>query len=361
MGSSFIDDEEQVAVSLPLDGKTPMIATADIKNLVFRLRAANCEFKQAQLVVEALAHQHNLGEYITELYNYLDDVYTSTKEVVLLDRVIDYVESTQGYFNTTDMDRELKIETPGEKANRRQILHRLVQKEIIERHPAKNGYYRRVEHESTPIEWEAADISEIFNIALPFELENYALLYPRNIAVVTGSPDAGKTAFLLDLAKRNRDKHTIHYYSSEMAETELKVRLSKHVDIPLTEWRKIDFRERSGNYADAIAQHPDDLNIIDYFEFSNAEFYLIGSELRAIYDVLRKGICFVALQKKRGADLGRGAEFSLEKPRLYLSMDSGFLKIIKAKNWAVEGRNPNGMEFHFKLVHGAKFIETKEK
>ena len=53
----------------------------------------------------------------------------------------------------------------------------------------------------------------------------------------------------------------------------------------------------------------------------------------------------------------QGLEFSLEKPRLYLSMDFNVLKIIKAKNWAVEGQNPNGMEFHFTLHSGAKFVE----
>jgi len=177
------------------------------------------------------------------------------------------------------------------------------------------------------------------------------LMYPKNIAVIAGSPNAGKTAFLLNTIKLNMAKHIIHYYSSEMGAEELKLRLSKFDDG--AKW-VFDARERSTNFADVI--YPDDINIIDYIEIVSGEFYMIGQELRTIFDKLRKGIAIIALQKKKGAELGRGAEFSLEKPRLYLSMDSGLLKIIKAKNWAVEGNNPNGVEFKFSLVNGAKFV-----
>jgi hypothetical protein len=37
-------------------------------------------------------------------------------------------------------------------------------------------------------------------------------------------------------------------------------------------------------------------------------------------------------------------------------MDSGKIKIVKGKNWATEGRNPNGLELRFRLVQGCRFI-----
>ena len=140
-----------------------------------------------------------------------------------------------------------------------------------------------------------------------------------------------------------------------MGGEELKLRLSKFGNLKWT----FDPRERSTNFADVI--YADDINIIDYIEITSGEFYMIAEELRAIFDKLKKGIAVIALQKKKGAELGRGAEFSLEKPRLYLSMDSGTLKIIKAKNWAVEGENPNGVEFKFHLLHGAEFISGSDE
>ena len=80
--------------------------------------------------------------------------------------------------------------------------------------------------------------------------------------------------------------------------------------------------------------------------------------LRAIYDKLTTGIAIVALQKAPGATMARGGVGSLEKPRLYLTMDSGTLKIEKGKNWAQQEINPNGLSCTFKLVQGCKFIKT---
>jgi len=39
-------------------------------------------------------------------------------------------------------------------------------------------------------------------------------------------------------------------------------------------------------------------------------------------------------------------------------MDSGTIKIVKAKNWVDSHTNPNGLTKTFKLLHGATFIET---
>jgi len=68
----------------------------------------------------------------------------------------------------------------------------------------------------------------------------------------------------------------------------------------------------------------------------------------------------ITVQKKQGATLGRGAEFSAEKPRLYLSLDTGKLTIVKGKNWAQPGVNPNGLKFSFQLVDGYKFVNIQE-
>lgn len=324
-------------------------SVTSIRDMLWKLRTGGVESRQAGEIVMALASLNNLDW--VELEACVDEIYNSPHERDLAECVFSYILSTQGYFSVTECDKELQIVTPEDRANRRQIFFRLTKKGTLERHPLKNGLYRRVEHDSPLIEWEDADISDTVSIKWPFELENYALMYPKNIAVISGSPDAGKTAFLLNVTKLNMDKHTIHYYSSEMGAEEMKLRLSKFGDG--IKW-VFDPRERSMNFADVI--YPDDINIIDYFEFASSEFYKIAEELRAIFDKLNKGIAIVALQKKRGAELGRGAEFGLEKPRLYLSMDSGSLKIIKAKNWAVEGQNPNNMEFKFNLINGAKFV-----
>lgn len=324
-------------------------SVTSIRDVLWKLRTGGVDAHEASDIVMGLATLYNLDW--VQLEAYVDEIYNSPHDRNLAESIFNFIATTQGYFSVTECDKELHIVTPGDKVNRRQIFFRLVSKGILERHPTKNGLFRRVEHDSPVIEWETADISDVFKISWPFELENYALMYPKNLAVIAGSPNAGKTAFLLNLIKLNMANHLIHYYSSEMGPEELKLRLSKFENT--NKW-VFDARERSMNFADVI--YPDDINIIDYIEIVSGEFYKIAEELRAIFDKLNKGIAVIALQKKRGAELGRGAEFSLEKPRLYLSLDAGSLKIIKAKNWAVEGQNPNDMEFKFSLVNGAKFV-----
>ena len=322
----------------------------DLKRFVKGQKVLGYSVDEVKVFVRALALNDGYIKELDQALARTELIFKADPARNLSEELGEWVSVTAGYFSVTDCDRELHCVTSQAKTNRRVILHRLVEAKVIERHPKKNGIYRRVENESPLIEWETADISATVPLKWPFELENYALIYPKNIAVIAGSPNAGKTAFLLNLIKLNMDRYKVHYYSSEMGPEELKLRLSKFGNIT---W-KFNARERSTNFADVI--YPDDINIIDYIEITGGEFFMIAEELRAIFDKLNKGVAVIALQKKKGAELGRGAEFSLEKPRLYLSMDSGTLKIIKAKNWAVEGENPNGVEFKFRLVKGAEFI-----
>jgi len=116
--------------------------------------------------------------------------------------------------------------------------------------------------------------------------------------------------------------------------------------------------ERNSNFDSVIS--PEAINVIDYLEPPSGEYFAIGDQIKAIHGRLTTGIAFVAIQKKRKAELGRGAEFSEERARLYLSMDPGKLKIVKAKNWRTE-INPNGILYTFKLIDGCKFINIEEK
>lgn len=271
----------------------------------------------------------------------------------------DWITETSGWFSVRDLDRELIIDSADGKGHRRVIMHRLCEVGLLERHPKKNGLFRLVENQAPIIDWQSADIANTIDVRWPFKIEEYVTIYPKNIAVVAGSFNAGKTAFCLKFIAMNMhrpelgDLLPIQYFSSEMGPEEMKVRLSK---FQMSEWA-MEARERSSNFADVV--NPNKINVIDYLEITN-EFYLVSEEITALFNKLNKGIVLLALQKRRGAEMGRGAEFSAEKPRLYLSMDSGQLSIVKGKNWAVEGINPNGKKWTFKLVQGANFVNIKE-
>jgi hypothetical protein len=275
------------------------------------------------------------------------------REWNISEEVREFVVTSSDAFLTPDIYFRLQVTSREEKKAVVKALLRLHKAGIIERTGNRNGCYRRIERECENIDFLNAP-TESINIRWPFGIEQYVKILPKNIIVVAGSPDSGKTAFLLNVVKENMDRFNIHYFSSEMGSVEMRDRLGKF-GISLESWRRCNFKERSSNFSDVIV--PDAINIFDFIEVHD-EFYKVGAWLKEIYDKLTTGIALVALQKKYGQDLGRGGLGTLEKPRLYLAIDNGKMKIVKAKNWINSQVNPNGLEVLFKLVDGCKFIKV---
>jgi len=293
---------------------------------------------------------------ISEVLHILEQSESAKESFNLAAEVREWILSSNGVFLSSDFVREAGLSSMSSREfnkNLSKAFERLVKDEIIERAGARRGQFRRIEKESEIIDFANADCSTIFDLRwpAPFHLERLVNLYPKNIVVVAGASNAGKTALLLNLVRENMLQHRIIYFSSEMGPEELRLRLEKF-GLAINSWR-FEARERAANFADAIT--PDAVNIIDYFELTK-DFYIIGGEIKKIFDRLTTGIAIIAIQKKEGQDLGRGGEFSLEKARLYLSMESGELKVLKGKNWAQPGHNPNGKVFKFKLVDGCRFM-----
>lgn len=254
-------------------------------------------------------------------------------------------------FLSTDVNKCLHLSTREEEKSLSVILGRLCEEGLIEKYGNKRGCYRTVEKDADEIDFMGVE-EKIVDIAWPFEIEKWVKILPKNIIVVAGEVNAGKTAFLLNVCFMNMGRFKINYYSSEMGALELRDRLKKF-EGNIQHWKdNINFRERSSNFADVIK--PNDINIVDFLEITE-EFYKVAGMIKEIYDKLKKGIAIIALQKNPKTDFGLGGLRSVEKARLYLAIENGIVKIVKGKNWASE-TNPNGIYRHFKLLSGAKFI-----
>jgi len=270
-------------------------------------------------------------------------------------RIRDWIEGTSGYWTTDELDRELGFTTSTQKNNRRLVLFRL-KGEFIEQNPRQNKSWRRIDKDLRIIDFKQVSKRNPINIKLPLGIEKYVNIYSRNIIVLAGTSNAGKTAWMLNFIKMNQTDYEIDYFSSEMGEDELANRLEKFGDITLDDWT-FKAIERSSNFSDGI--NPDSINLIDYLEISK-DFSEVADQIRAIHDNLKTGICIIALQKNPGVDLGRGGTFSLEKARLYLAMDSGKTTIVKAKNWVNPELNPNKLMIKYKILDGCKFVVTED-
>lgn len=269
----------------------------------------------------------------------------------LADEVKDFCLLQEGYFFTTDILQTLQITTREEKKNLTVILVRLKDQGIIESYGEKRGCYRRVQSDCQDIDlW--SPTAKPLNIKYPLGIHELVVTHPKNIIIIAGEPNAGKSAWLLNFAQKNSGcGQEVIYFSSEMGAIELQARLKKF-NIPMDEWRKIQWKERASDFASVI--RPNAINIIDFLEVHD-EFYKIGLLIKKIFDKLENGIAVIALQKNKGRDEGLGGMRSLEKARLYMAMEPGKLKIVKAKNWRNDEINPNGLERTYKLIAGCNF------
>jgi len=276
------------------------------------------------------------------------------KERNIASEIRAWVLEAPGVFSTAQLDRELSLLTRIDANNRAKILNTLCQEGLIERAGNKRGHYRLVDKETAKVDFVNTAEKEI-KLQWPFGIERFFRTLPKNIIVVAGESDSGKTAFLLNFVNLNMAGHEIHYFSSEMGASELRGRLAKF-DMPIESWR-FHAWERSSDFADVI--RPDAVNVIDFLEVHD-EFYKVGAWIKQMYDRLKNGVAVIAIQKNIDRDYGLGGARSVEKARLYLAMEPGKLKIVKAKNWVHDQINPNKMEIAFKLVKGCNFMARSE-
>jgi hypothetical protein len=278
------------------------------------------------------------------------------KERNIMQEVKEWLESQQGHFRVSDYYNESHVVTKQEKHAVILAMRRLCDQGILESYGQRSGTYRKLETDIEYINWQDADASE-YPLELPLNIHELVKLYPGNIAILAGASNTGKTSFMLETIRLNQKKYPITYLNSEMAAPELRLRLKLFEDVcKLSDW-KFTAIERSSNFADVI--DPDGFNVIDFMEIYD-EFWKIGGWIRDIHLKLKKGIAVIAIQKKTTTkqttqDFGRGGELTLEKPRLYLAMDRGKIKIVKAKIWRNHERNPNGLTRDFNIISGWKF------
>ncbi len=272
----------------------------------------------------------------------------NSKKKSFADEVREYIMSSNGIFLSSDVTNCLQLSSRQERKNLSNVLNRFCDEELIEKYGTKNGTWRIVDNVCEDIDFLSAP-EESIDIKWPFAIEEHVKTLPKNIIVVAGEPNAGKTAFLLNVVKMNMHKHDINYFSSEMGAIEMRERLNKF-NMPLEQW-KFTPKERVSDFGDVIK--PNSINIVDFLEVYE-DFYRIGGMIKELFDKLDKGIAIIAIQKNKGNEYGLGGMRGLEKARLYLAMEQGRMKIVKAKNWATY-ENPNNLVIDFKLIQGCQF------
>lgn len=260
------------------------------------------------------------------------------------DHVKAWVTASPGSVSLSDIDREFGFTSPEQRQIRSGMVQRMVAEGLVDDNTSKRNTIRVRNLEEKKIIL-GSSVYDCFKCVLPFELEKYVEITQKNIIVVAGETNTGKTAVLLDMAYKNQqfcppDGKTT-YFSSEMGEQEVNRRtmsLGKPQD-----WAGVEFIDRASNFDDLIRSDParrNGINFIDYLEPPDGEAFRVGNDIKKIYDSLDRGICIIAIQKKPGVEHGVGGFDTLSKARLYLMLSRlerteygliGACKVAKAK------------------------------
>jgi DNA-binding PadR family transcriptional regulator len=332
-----------------------------------KVREYSCKRKFAELGAY-LSHwaknDNHIGETIEKFKERFNEIrWKLLGKKPIHEMVRQWVKTTGGIFRTSDVHRELMLTKRGDKQTANMALLRLEKEGVIKRHGDRRGTYRLVESLSEIIDHENADDTPL-DIILPFGLHKHMEWFPKGIGVVAGDTDSGKTTIMLNLAHDNQSKFPrVVYIATEMGRALLKRRLQKFCQANDCFYpdavKGITFHNpKTRNLMDLV--EPDAFNIIDYYELSGDQFRDVADYFRQIYDRLDKGVCFIALQKKFGASLGRAAELAMEKPLLYLALHrGGIARIEKCKTEWTEDFQPYAIEFKYKIWGGGKLLWGK--
>jgi hypothetical protein len=274
----------------------------------------------------------------------------------LAQEIRDWLSDIEGVFTSRQIDAELRIVSKGDKRNRRQILNRLKEDGLIEQFQIA-GKYRKVTSSLSPMNFMNAAPTTRYD-AMKFPLGEHELFLPmeKNIIIVTGSPDAGKTAWLMDFLRLNQDLFDIDYFCSDMGELELKSRLEKFPTMSLEDW-KFNAYEQESDFHDVIK--PNGVSVVDFLEMHD-NFYLVAQKIYQIWDKLDKGLCIIALQKNPNTMTPLGGQRAMEKARMVVNLDfveKGRHKALfsKCKNWRTP-ENPRGLSRRFWIQDGCQFV-----
>jgi hypothetical protein len=279
------------------------------------------------------------------------------QDTTLKDEVTNWVSKADGIFESSTVLRSLQLSSRQDQKNVATVLKRLTEgnDRIIEKYGRKHGVWRKVDSDCLPLVLGQGKGHEIA-FTWPLGLQEYFRMLPKNIVMIAGESDAGKTAWLLETTFLNQDQHDIHYFSSEAGLDEIEDRL-KGFGVPLDTFRA-KFYERSTNFPDVIV--PTAINMIDFLEIYE-DFFLMAQLIKNIWDKLTTGVAIIAIQKSEGKDYGKGGPATAEKARLYINLLRDHTCFIqKIKNWRDSQQNPNKLQRKFKILNGCKIFTTAE-
>ena len=231
-------------------------------------------------------------------------------------------------FTIREIDEFLGIDKSQQK-NRSKVLSRLCKKNYIKR--IENGRYERVSESLQKGSIFNVDTNH-FDITLPLGLSDMVNIPKKSIIVISGTANAGKTQFAMEIIRLNLHRvckdYPMAYFYSEMGDGEFANRVISVLNNDMSLMKKFEndvffSGDKSSNFPPVITAHcHNGLGIIDYLEAPEGDYSKIVNEIKRIYDRITTGVVCLCMQKGKGLGHARGGEGTKEKARLFLTMDT---------------------------------------
>lgn len=354
-----IKDSNQHAKALGLTGEHPEQALFRVGGYLKKGGAPKDVTAQVLAILSEKCHP---PFSIEELQAKVDKAYQAqeSQENCLAQEVRELVLSSSVAIVSSSVAKELGLSSRVDMKNLSKALGRLCDEGLLER-GKQRGHFRVVDRSEQVIAWQNAEAGKGLSMFWPLNLQERFEILPGSVVMVAGESNAGKTAFLLNVAWMNLARFPPFYFSSSNETNALTLR--KRIELfghPLNEWEPMTAISRPGDFQDVI--RPDGLNLVDYLEV-HEDFYLIGKQIAAIAAKLRDGVAVIAVQKNPGSDFGRGGAMTLDKATAYLTLHRGnpennephTLKLPKVKYPLVDFASK---PIRFKLAGGSRFVRA---
>jgi len=294
--------------------------------------------------------------------------------------VLSFIDSDPAPFAINDLYLELCARTLGEKKSIRNALQYQEKIGKISKIEGRRGHFEITEEEPASMDLLSASVDP-YSILLPLDISKKVQVRPGSIILISGSTNAGKTVFLLNIVRNFLSSPTyVHtdlplsnklerkglpplvYLNSEMSSGELATRIKGFGEEPSSWVPYVKFIERTHSFDKLV--DPDGVTFIDYLEV-NEDFFNAGKFLADIHRKLQGGVAVVAMQKKQGNDYAKGGEMVNEKPRLVINLDKnephGFIcKIAKAKEPVDFMHTIQGMERDYVISGLSEILPTSD-
>jgi len=265
------------------------------------------------------------------------------------------------YKNVLGLD---KVLTPEQDNKLRKIMWDLchAREPICESVGRRDGWYRPIQDEPKPLDWQNIGARQDSGLILPFDLRNYVFIYPDTTTVVAGSKSSGKTGFCYRTVALNMNRiNTILLTNLEGGLSMLRDRFYA-MDIEIPKPAPFSVLFVSENYHDYIKKR-NTLYVIDYIDAPDGtDFYLIGAQIKRIDNKLQglNSNAVIGLQKPLLRDTAFGGEQTLKAATLYIAMDNSKLKIVDAKVPTDKKVHPKNMQWTFLYEdEGTKFLNIQ--